>query len=255
MASKSGIQWTDSTWNPVLGCASVSPGCLNCYAAREASGRLKNVPVYSGLAVDGVFTGEIRLLPERLGQPLHWQKPRRIFVNSMSDLFHHDVPIEFQDKVFAVMEDCPQHQFQVLTKRPEIMARRIKQIYHGAIPSENIWLGTTIEHNDYVRRADYLRATPATVRFISAEPLLGPLTDLDLTDIDWLICGGESGRDARRMSEWWCYELRALAAKSGTAFFMKQLGEALGKERSSRTRAGHDIESFPEVLQVREYPA
>lgn len=255
MADKSGIEWCDATWSPLTGCKAVSPGCLNCYAARETSGRLKNLPQYEGLAVDGVFTGEIRLLPERLEQPLHWTKPRRIFVNSMSDLFHHDVDLGFQAQVFDVMERCPQHQFQVLTKRPEIMARRVKSIYDGAIPSENIWLGTTIEHDDYVRRAHYLRATPAHIRFISAEPLLGPLTHLDLTDIDWLIVGGESGHNARRMSQYWAAELRVQCEESGTAFFMKQLGEVLGKECLSSTRSGHDFDSFPAQLKLREYPA
>lgn len=254
MADKSGIAWTESTWNPLTGCKAVSPGCDNCYAAREASGRLRNVPAYEGLAENGVFTGEVRLLPDRLDQPRRWKKGRRIFVNSMSDLFHHDVPIEFQAAVFREMEACPQHQFQVLTKRPEIMARRVRAIYDGAVPSANIWLGTTIESQEYARRADFLRQTPARVRFISAEPLIAPLPFLNLTDIDWLIVGGESGPNARKMEVLWAVSLREQAEAYGTAFFMKQLGEKLGAVFGSTTRAGHDIESFPEILQVQEYP-
>lgn len=236
MGDKTGIEWTQggSTWNPLTGCQHVSPGCDNCYAAKESGGRLKNHPAHVGLTVKGAkpahFTGEVRLLSDRLNQPLRWKRPRKIFVNSMSDLFHKDVPDEFIAKVFAVMALCPQHTFQVLTKRPqrmkallteetmfafkhsvdaaafEIDAKRSRQyvwsdfdIHRPFHFLPNVWLGVSIENDSYTFRADHLRATPAAVRFISAEPLLGSLPSLDLTEIDWLIVGGESGPGARPM--------------------------------------------------------
>lgn len=228
MGDKTGIEWTDATWNPLTGCKLVSPGCQNCYAAQLASGRLSHVPAYEGLAVDGMFTGEIRLLPERLDQPIRWKKPRRIFVNSMSDLFHHDVPIDFQQRVFDVMEEAKQHTFQILTKRPEIMRRRVLAIYGpSSWPGEHIWLGTSIESDDYVRRAEYLVQTPAAVRFLSCEPLLGPLSSLDLQGIDWVIVGGESGSHARPMNPEWARDLRDRTLDAGAAFHFKQWGEWL----------------------------
>jgi protein gp37 len=194
VSERSNIEWTDTTWNPVVGCAHVPPGCDNCYAAREASGRLKNVPIYTGLTSGGKFTGEVRPLHERLDQPLKWRKPRMIFVNSMSDLFHSGVPMNFIVEVFAVMAKASHHTFQILTKRPQRMKSLLGQIegtfntmVHrryaelcGMNPSAvtmpwplpNVWLGTSIESDTYAFRANYLRKTPAAVRFISAEPLL-----------------------------------------------------------------------------------
>ncbi len=213
------IEWSDETWNPLVGCKAVSPGCDNCYAAREASGRLSGLPLYNGLAVNGKFAGEVRLVPERLDQPLKWQRPRRIFVNSMSDLFHPDVPDEFRVQVFDIMAKATQHTFQILTKRPQAMADWMERYYdcdHGGSgtscrycePLPNGWLGCSIESDRYTFRANRLRATPAAVRFLSLEPLLGPLPSLDLTGIDWVIVGGESGPKARPMHPQWVRDIR-----------------------------------------------
>lgn len=186
--------------------------------------------------------------PDTLGQPTRWKRPRRVFVNSMSDLFHHEVSLDFQVRVFDVMESTPRHTFQVLTKRPEIMRRRVATIYSRfglTRPSDHIWLGTSIESNDYVRRADHLRLVPS-VRFLSLEPLLGPLPDLRLGYIDWAIVGCESGRGARPFDLEWARDLRDRCAESGTAFFVKQLPGPRG--------VLHDLEQFPNDLRVREYP-
>jgi protein gp37 len=229
MGDGSAIEWTDATWNPVVGCTHISPGCDHCYAAREASGRLRGVPVYAGLAEGGKFTGEVRCLPERLDQPLRWRKPRRVFVNSMSDLFHARVPTEFVGQVWDVMGEAAQHQFQVLTKRPQRMEHLLtlsmwpSPRYPWPLP--NVWLGTSIESDRYAFRADHLRATPAAVRFLSLEPLLGPLPSLDLTDIDWVIVGGESGPGARPMHPDWVRDLRDRCGAARVPFFFKQWGE------------------------------
>ena len=195
MSDTSAIEWTDATWNPVTGCSKVSPGCANCYA-ETLSLRFgwSAKPWTLANAAENVV-----LHPERLVLPTRWRQPRRVFVNSMSDLFHELVPDPYIRQVFDVMASCPQHEFQVLTKRP----RRMRDLHrqwtdrHGILP--NVWLGTSIENDRWVRRADELRQTPAAVRFISAEPLLGPLPSLDLAGIDWLIVGGESGIGHRRL--------------------------------------------------------
>ena len=224
MSDRSRIEWTDATWSPIVGCKAVSSGCDHCYAAREASGRLSHLPAYAGLAENGVFTGEVRLLPERLNQPLRWRKPRRIFVNSMSDLFHPDVPDGFVAEVFDVMVQAPQHTFQILTKRPQRMARWVLRSWRRPI-LPNVWLGTSIEEDRYTFRANYLRDTPAAVRFLSLEPLLGPLPSLDLTDIDWVIVGGESGPGARPMHASWVRDIRDRCVTAGIPFLFKQWGE------------------------------
>ena len=237
MSGKSKIEWTDHTWNPLVGCKAVSPGCENCYAAREASGRLSGLPLYSGLAFGGEFTGEVRLVPERLDQPLRWKRPRRIFVNSMSDLFHADVPDEFRVQVFDIMAKATQHRFQVLTKRPQEMAKWVQEYYdcdHGgspvstcqySLPLPNAWLGVSIENDRYTFRADHLRDTPAAVRFLSLEPLLGPVPSLDLIGIDWVIVGGESGPSARPMNPQWVRDIRDRCVAENVAFLFKQWGE------------------------------
>lgn len=257
MGDASTIEWTDATWNPTVGCAHVSPGCDGCYAAREAFGRLSHLPTYAGLAErrspDELprFTGEVRLLPERLEQPLRWRKPRRVFVDSMSDLFHPDVPLEFIDKVFDTMERASQHTYQVLTKRPGRMAYATEWLYRGGTePLPNVWLGTSIESNRFTWRAEYLSAAHAAVRFVSAEPLLGPLPSLDLAGIDWLIVGCESGPRARPMNLDWARELRDRCAATGTAFFVKQLPDP-----ARPSRPLHDIDKFPPDLRIREYPS
>lgn len=231
MSDKTGIEWTDATWNPVLGCSKVSPGCDNCYAISmsrriEATGN----PDYQGLTTADDWTGVVRCLPERLEQPLRWKKPRRIFVNSMSDLFHPDVPDLFIGQVFHIMAAASQHQFQVLTKRPQRMSGvlsatswGLEPIYGWPLP--NVWCGTSIESDKYVFRARYVAEAPAAVRFLSLEPLLGPLPSLDLEGIDWVIVGGESGPGARPMHRSWVREIRDQCLAAGVAFFYKQAGQ------------------------------
>jgi protein gp37 len=242
------IEWTNESWNPTTGCDRISPGCDNCYALTWAA-RLKAMgsaryqrdgdPRTSGPGFG------LTLHPDKLDQPLHWRKPRRVFVNSMSDVGHKAVPEEFIGSVFDVMGRCPQHSFQVLTKRPKRMSRVVRAYYDGRDPLPNVWLGTSIENADYVQRADLLRDAPAAVRFISAEPLLGPLTGLDLAGIDWLIVGGESGRDYRPMDTDWARELRDRCQAEGVAFFMKQM---------SALHSGAELEDLPADLRIREYP-
>ena len=183
MAASSAIEWTNATWNPVTGCDKVSPGCAHCYAETFAE-RFRNVP---GHPYEQGF--DMRFWPERLELPLTWRKPKMIFVNSMSDLFHEDIPLDFIARVFETMERATQHTFQVLTKRHERLAELAPSLPWPA----NVWMGVSIENKRWTRRADYLRSVPSAVRFISAEPLLGKLDGLDLTGIDWLIAGGESG--------------------------------------------------------------
>jgi protein gp37 len=222
--SPSSIEWTDETWNPTLGCSVASPGCDNCYAARVAMRGMTEA--HKGLAemVDGVprFNGTVRMLEGRLNAPLNWKKPRRVFVDSMSDLFHSEVPFDFIHRVWEVMEATPQHTYQILTKRPQRLPWALGYMERPILP--NVWLGTSIESDRYAFRADHLRSAPATVRFISAEPLLSSLPSLDLTGIDWLICGGESGPRARPMHPEWVRELRDRCVESGTKFFFKQWG-------------------------------
>jgi protein gp37 len=264
VGDKSRIEWTDATWNPVTGCSKVSPGCAHCYAETLALNRFAGKPGYPGLPWTPENAAEnVVLRPERLDQPLKWTRPRMVFVNSMSDLFHELVPEAFIERVFWIMYLAHRHTFQVLTKRPERMAEVVPRIYESfrringgvPVPFPNVWLGTSIENRRYVGRADDLRGTPAAVRFISAEPLLGPLVpelpsgvgwddgylgeQLDLWNIDWLIVGGESGPEHRRMDEEWVHRLHEVARNSHTAFFFKQWGgrtpKAGGRLLSGRT--------------------
>ncbi len=230
-----GIEWTDETWNPVTGCSKVSAGCDNCYAIRQGA-RLQHLEAYAGTIADGDWTGRINLVEDRFEQPLRWRKPRRILVNSMSDLFHPDVPTEYIDTVFATMGRADWHQFQVLTKRPKRMATELEGFYDyacwpetgcqiGPEPLPNVWLGTSIENDSYTFRANHLRDTPAAIRFLSLEPLLGPLPSLDLTGIDWVIVGGESGPNARPMHPDWVQDIRDRCQAARVPFFFKQWGE------------------------------
>lgn len=239
MPGDSKIEWTDATWNPVTGCTKVSPGCAHCYAETFAE-RWRGIP---GHAYEHGF--DLQLRPERLDVPLRWTKPRMVFVNSMSDLFHEDIPDAFVAQVFGVMAEAERHTFQVLTKRPERMrellsdASWLREAAGRDWPLPNVWLGTSIENRRFVARADVLRATPAAVRFISAEPLLGPLDGLDLTDIDWLIVGGESGPRHRPIDPQWVRDLLGATFEPGTAFFFKQWGghrpKSNGRELDGRT--------------------
>src|SRR5438105_3222659 len=197
MSDRSTIEWTSATWNPVTGCSKVSPGCAHCYAETFAE-RFRGVlghPYEQGF--------DLRLWPERLGLPVRWRRPRRIFVNSMSDLFHDGVPAAFVGDIFAVMERASWHTFQVLTKRPE---RLVELAPHLPWPS-NVWIGVSVENRRFIHRADLLRRVPAALRFISAEPLLGPLDGLRLDGIGWPIVGGESGPRARPMHPAWARQL------------------------------------------------
>lgn len=229
MADKSAIEWTEATWNPVTGCDQISPGCAHCYAKTFAERwrGVKGHPYEQGF--------DLRLWPQRLDQPSKWRRPRMIFVNSMSDLFHERVPDEFIREVFAVMEEANWHTFQVLTKRPE----RVLELAESLPWPPNVWMGVSIENRRFIHRADCLREIDAAVRFISAEPLLGPLEGLDLDGISWLIAGGESGPRHRRVDEDWIIDLRDRCREDGVAFFFKQWGGARpksgGRELQGRT--------------------
>ena len=292
----SSIEWTEKTLNPTTGCDKISAGCDNCYALGMAK-RLKSMgqakyqndghPVTSGPGF------ALTMHPDVLAEPLRWTKPATVFVNSMSDLFHARVDREFLARFWAVMAATPQHTYQILTKRPERMAKilndecacgsghrpgvhfksamswastahsdtyvpglsptmgRFSQLsYDEMMPLPNVWLGTSIELDKHVGRADALRDTPAAVRFISAEPLLGPLPSLDLRGIDWLIIGGESGPGSRPMELAWVEELIGKARDAGTAVFVKQLGKVW-----AGSGKGGDWLGWPEHLRIREYPA
>lgn len=267
MSDVSAIAWTNATWNPVTGCSKVSPGCAHCYAETLAVTRLAGKPGYPGLPwTPENAAANVVLHPDRLDLPLHWRKPRRVFVNSMSDLFHEQVEDDFIWSVFQTMERAEQHTFQVLSKRPERMARLVTWLY-GCVwcdatgvagdgdgcgmcvdgykdPLPNVWLGTSIENDRFVGRAGALRETPAGIRFISAEPLLGSLEALDLNGIDWLIVGGESGLGARPMDPEWVRELRDRAVGSGIAFFFKQWGGRTPKA-GGRLLDGRTWDEYP----------
>jgi protein gp37 len=234
MADRSAIEWTEATWNPVTGCAQVSPGCAHCYAKTFAE-RWRGVPEHP---YEQGF--ELKLWPKRLDQPIRWRRPRVIFVNSMSDLFHEDIPEQFIEEVFRVMGEADWHVFQVLTKRHE----RLLELSDRLPWPPNVWIGVSIENRRFVHRADYLRQVPAAVRFISAEPLLGPLEGLDLSGIDWLIAGGESGPGHRPVREEWLVELRDRCSEEDVAFFFKQWGGARPKS-GGRLLEGRSWDEMP----------
>ena len=234
MAQRSNIQWTEASWNPVTGCSKVSPGCAHCYAETFAE-RFRGVP---GHPFEQGF--DLRLWPARLELPLKWRQPRLIFVNSMSDLFHEDIPDDYIARVFETMVRADHHVFQVLTKRQERLASLV-----GSLPwPDNVWMGVSIENRRFVHRADALRAVPAAVRFVSAEPLLGALEALDLEGIDWLIAGGESGFRHRPVREEWITELRDRCAEANVAFFFKQWGGRHAKA-GGRTLQGRTHDAMP----------
>jgi len=234
--AKTTIEWTDATWNPVRGCTAVSPGCENCYAqlmAHRFSGPGKAYEGLTRLTGHGPkWTGQIRVVPKKLDEPLHWRKPSLIFVNSMSDLLHKDVPAAYIDATFDVMRKADWHRFQVLTKRAERLAE-VDQLL-GEWP-EHVWMGVSVESEDYTDRIDLLRASGAAVKFLSLEPLLGPLPDLDLEGIDWVIVGGESGPGARPMDADWVRDIRDQCVEQGVAFLFKQWG-AFGPDHVKRPK-------------------
>jgi protein gp37 len=243
------IEWTDCTWNPVAGCSILTAGCTNCYAMRMAA-RLDSMGVakYKGLTRKTgkryVWTGRIRLDKETLAVPLSWKKPRKIFVNSMSDLFHDDVPANFVERVWSVMAETPRHTYQILTKRPSRMRSIIGQEKLPVLP--NVWLGTSIEDARVLSRLDELRDTPAAVRFVSFEPLLGSVASADLTDIHWAIVGGESGPRARPMEERWVEEIQSICTDADTAFFFKQWG-GRNKKAAGRSYRGRTWDALPDL--------
>lgn len=236
MALRSGIEWTESTWNPVTGCDKVSPGCKYCYAEKIAE-RLQAMgqPNYR----NGF---KVTLQPKMLELPLQWKRPQKIFVNSMSDLFHNDVPFEYIQNVFDVMRRANWHCFQVLTKRAERLAELGSKIEWPP----NVWMGVSVENSDYTFRIDYLRKTKAKVKFLSLEPLLGPLPKLNLRGIDWVIVGGESGHRARPMAPDWVINIRDQCDRAGVAFFFKQWG-GKNKKRAGRLLEGKTYDAMPDV--------
>lgn len=269
---KTSIEWTDASWNPIVGCTEVSPGCANCYAARLASSRLRETPHYIGLAEiekhierddygKTRWTGKINFLPERLEEPLHWRKPRKIFVCDMGDLFHEGCAVSWVEQVFSVMAACPQHAFQVLTKRSSTMrtllsSETFRKHVFGALeptwPLPNVWVGVSVENQHFAdERIPVLLQTPAAVRWISCEPLLGQVQLLrwmqhpseQLPGVDWVVCGGESGPNARPMDPNWARCLRGQCELTDVPFFFKQWGEwaPLGTVESPRTFIGNNL--------------
>ncbi|MBK9051354.1 MAG: phage Gp37/Gp68 family protein [Chloroflexi bacterium] len=237
------IEWTKSTWNPVTGCTKISPGCKHCYAERMAF-RLQAMgqPNYA----NGF---EVTLHDHMLTRPLEWKKPQTIFVNSMSDLFHKDVPLEFIQKVFAVMQQAHWHQFQVLTKRSERLLELSQQLEW----MPNIWMGVSVESEKYTFRIDHLRQTGAMVKFLSLEPLLGPLPGLDLTGVDWVIVGGESGPGARPLKREWVTDIRDQCQRVKVPFFFKQWGGVRKKQRG-RELEGRTWDEMPALILSNENP-
>jgi protein gp37 len=241
------IEWTDVTWNPVAGCSIVSAGCTNCYAMRMAA-RLQAMGMekYKGLTRKSgqrhVWTGKVRCDAKSLNAPKKWRRPRRIFVNSMSDLFHESVPDSFIKRVWKVMAVTPHHTYQILTKRPDRMASLVGRNDFPAL--RHVWLGTSVEDKNVLFRLDQLRAVRTAIRFVSFEPLLGSVRGADLTGVNWAIVGGESGPRARPMVNEWVDEIEEMCRSHGAAFFFKQWG-GVRKDRSGRTRQGRTYDDMP----------
>lgn len=236
MPTKSRIEWTGSTWNPVTGCDRVSAGCKNCYADRMAK-RLQAMGVHK---YRNGF--EVTLHPDVLEEPLKWKKPRMIFVNSMSDLFHNEIPFEYIAQIFSVMNRAEHHIFQILTKRP----KRLVQISHKLNWTDNIWMGVTVENAKFVSRIDDLRKTEAKIKWLSLEPLLGPIENLPLKNIDWVVVGGESGPGARPIKEEWILDIKKQCNNQKAAFFFKQWG-GIHKKKTGRLLQGHIYSEMPSM--------
>lgn len=269
MGRKTNIPWTDSTWNPIRGCTAVSLGCANCYAARMALRFSGLGKPYHGLvrstAHGPQWTRKIKMIKEHLVDPLCWREPRRIFVNSMGDLFHEGISFDDIAKVWKIMDWAQHHTFQVLTKRPDRMREFVR--WWGDLPPDNLWLGVSAENQEWAdKRIPILIDIPATVLFVSCEPLLGAV---DLSDyfraktaislvsaegVTWVVVGGESGSGARRMDLAWARSLRDQCRKYGVPFFFKQKGEILAREMGCSARAGNDSKEWPEDLRIQEFP-
>ena len=249
MGLKTGIEWTNATWNPMTGCTKISSGCDHCYAYTIAQAKtrdvyLRQLPVRNTQA-NRADPFAPRFWEDRLEQPLHWGEPRRVFVNSMSDVFHAHFTLPMIQRVFEVMNQASWHQFQVLTKRPE----RALRLSRDLVWTENIWMGTSVEDMRVAKRVDYLRQIPASVRFISAEPLLGPMNDLSLEGIHWVIGGGESGIGFRSVDPKWARGLRDLCLLAGVPFFWKQWGGRTPKA-GGRLLDGVEWNEYPVELAV-----
>jgi protein gp37 len=254
MAGLSEIEWTDATWNPVSGCRVLSPGCTNCYAMRMAA-RLQAMghPVYEGVTRKSggrpKWTGKLHFNEGALDVPLKWKKPRRIFVNSMSDLFQDGVPTAFIARVWETMAATPQHTFQILTKRPENMLRILSGDALPVLP--NVWLGTSVESAEFKSRIDLLHKVPARVRFVSFEPLLDAIGAVDLTSIHWAIIGGESGPKARPMEAAWVSEIHKQCKRQNVAFFFKQWG-GVNKKATGRKFRRRTWDEYPNMVIAAE---
>lgn len=234
--AQSKIEWTESTWNPVTGCKKISPGCKNCYAER-LSKRLK------AMGQANYRNGfKLTLQPHMLELPLKWKKPQTIFVNSMSDLFHTEVPLDYIQQVFDVMNRAHWHRFQVLTKR----ADRLEEVSSELNWSDNIWMGVSVENQKYVHRIDHLRRTGARIKFLSLEPLIGPLKGMDLSEIDWAIVGGESGFGFRPIKEAWVLEIQKQCREYDVPFFFKQWG-GFNKKKTGRLLDGRTYDEMPRL--------
>jgi protein gp37 len=245
MGDKSTIEWTDATWNPVTGCTKVTRGCDNCYAERFAE-RFRGT---LGHHFESGF--DLTLRPERLSQPLRWKRPRMIFVNSMSDLFHKDIPKDFIDRVFDTMEAADRHVFQVLTKRSSLMGDYLRHRYGSELTPRHIWCGVSVEDEMATARVQHLQKAPVLVRFLSVEPLLGPVGDMDIEGISWVIVGGESGPKARPMKLPWVLDIRDLCAREGVPFFFKQWGGRTPKS-GGRLLEGIEHNAKPDYLNAEE---
>lgn len=240
MADGSAIEWTDATWNPVTGCTQITAGCDNCYALRFSE-RFRGVP---GHPFESGF--DLTLRPERIEQPLSWRRSRMIFVNSMSDLFHKAVPGEFVDRIFDTMERADWHVFQVLTKRSSLMRDYLKERYRDRPAPEHIWLGVSVEEATAKSRVEHLRSAPATVRFLSVEPLIGALGQIDLSGIHWVIVGGESGPGARPMAPDWVRDIKRQCEEQDVAFFFKQWG-GIRPKSGGRSLDGQEWNEMPSL--------
>ncbi|MEP7120428.1 MAG: phage Gp37/Gp68 family protein [Byssovorax sp.] len=238
MSDQSAIEWTDATWNPARGCTKISPGCKHCYAETFAE-RFRGVPNHP---FEQGF--DLRLVPEALALPLKWKRGRFVFVNSMSDLFHEDIPLDYIQRVFAVMRAAKQHQFQLLTKRAERLAKLAPRL--DIAP--NVWMGVSIESQAYTHRVELLRSVAASIRFLSVEPLLGPIEALPLAGIQWVILGGESGHHARPMDPGWVRSIRDQCRQAKVPFFFKQWGGVI-KSRAGRTLDGRTWDEMPRGIQ------
>lgn len=233
------IEWTETTWNPTTGCTKISSGCKNCYAERMS----KRLQAMGVLKYKNGF--KLCFHPETLAEPYTWKKPRTVFVNSMSDLFHEEMPFEMIQKVFKVMNDNPIHTFQVLTKRADILLKHSKYLKW----TKNIWIGVTVENQENVTRIDFLRKVNANVKFLSIEPLIGRIDYLDLENIDWVIVGGESGPGARPMDEDWVLKIKRQCQIQDTAFFFKQWG-GTNKKKNGRLLEGQTWNEMPENIEL-----